>query len=160
MRRRALAAGLAGAVVSAFPSTLWTLIERGDVLEGGRALGLVLLPREQRTVVLLAAGAPVHLALSLGWAGVLAAVLPPRAEPLYGAAGGLAIAALDLAVLGRLFPTDPGTAARPAVGRSRRLRAHGRRCAASHSASGPSACARWSGAMTAPAATSCSATPG
>ena len=102
--RDALAAGLAGAVVSAFPSTTWTLIERGDVLEGGRALGLVLLPNEKRTVVLLAAGAPVHLALSLGWAGVLAAVLPPRAEPLYGLAGGLAIAALDLAVLGRLFP--------------------------------------------------------
>jgi hypothetical protein len=99
-----LAAGLAGAVVSAFPSTTWTLIERGDVLEGARALGLVLLPNERRTLVLLVAGAPVHLALSLGWAGVLAAVLPPRREPLYGAAGGLAIAALDLAVLGRLFP--------------------------------------------------------
>jgi hypothetical protein len=54
--------------------------------------------------VLLAAGAPVHLALSLGWAGVLAAVLPPRAEPALGLAGGLAIAALDLSVLGRLFP--------------------------------------------------------
>jgi hypothetical protein len=99
-----LAAGLAGAVVSAFPSTTWTLIRRGDVLEGGRALGRVLLPREPRTVVLLAAGAPVHLALSLGWAGVLAAVLPPHDEALLGLAGGLAIAGLDLAVLGRLYP--------------------------------------------------------
>ena len=34
--------------------------------------------------MLLAAGAPVHLALSLGWAGVLGAVLPARAEPLHG----------------------------------------------------------------------------
>jgi hypothetical protein len=99
-----LAAGLVGAIVSGFPSTLWTLVERGDPAEGARALGRVLLPREERTVVLLAAGAPVHLALSLGWAGVLAALLPPRAEPLTGALGGLAIAALDLAVLGRLFP--------------------------------------------------------
>ena len=64
----------------------------------------MLLPREQRTLVLLVAGAPVHLALSLGWAGVLGAVLPPRAEPLTGALGGVAIAALDLAVLGRFFP--------------------------------------------------------
>jgi membrane associated rhomboid family serine protease len=93
-----------GAVVSGFPSTLWTLVERGDPAEGARALGRVLLPREDRTVVLLAAGAPVHLALSVGWAGVLGALLPPRAEPLTGALGGLAIAALDLAVLGRLFP--------------------------------------------------------
>jgi hypothetical protein len=95
---------MVGAVVSGLPSTLWTLVERGDPAEGGRALGQVLLPREERTVVLLAAGAPVHLALSLGWAGVLAAVLPPRAEPLAGALGGVAIAALDLALLGRLFP--------------------------------------------------------
>ncbi len=104
MRRRALIAGLAGSVVSAFPSTTWTLIRRGDVLEGGRALGQVLLPHERRTIVLLVAGAPVHLALSVGWAYVLAAVLPPRAEPFYGAVGGVAIAALDLAVLGRFFP--------------------------------------------------------
>jgi hypothetical protein len=102
--RDALVAGLAGAVTSGFPSTTWTLLQRGDVWEGGRALGLVLLPHERRTAVLLAAGAPVHLALSIGWAGVLAAVLPPRAEPLLGTLGGLAIAALDLAVLGRLFP--------------------------------------------------------
>lgn len=107
MRRRpvdVLAAGFAGAVVSGFPSTLWTLVERGDPAEGGRALGRVLLPRENRTLVLLAVGAPVHLALSLGWAGVLGAVLPPRGEALTGALAGVAIAALDLAVLGRLFP--------------------------------------------------------
>jgi hypothetical protein len=99
-----LAAGVVGAVVSGFPSTVWTLVERGDPAEGARALGQVLLPREERTLVLLVAGAPVHLALSLGWAGVLGAVLPGRAEPLTGAVGGVAIAALDLAVLGRLFP--------------------------------------------------------
>jgi len=105
---QALVAGVAGAVVSGFPSTVWTLIERGDPAEGGRALGKVLLPREERTLVLLAAGAPVHLALSLGWAGVLAAVLPERAEPALGLVGGLAIAGLDLAVLGRLFPPIAG----------------------------------------------------
>lgn len=97
------AAGVVGAVVSGVPSTVWTLLEGGDPLEGGRALGRVLLPRERRTLVLLAAGAPVHLALSLGWAGVLGAVLPERNEPLLAAAAALGIAALDLAVLGRFF---------------------------------------------------------
>ena len=91
-------------MLSGVPSTLWTVLEGGDPAEGGRALGQVLLPRERRTLVLLVAGAPVHLALSLGWAGVLAAVLPARGEPLYGMLGGLAIAGLDLAVLGRFFP--------------------------------------------------------
>jgi hypothetical protein len=87
------------------PSTLITLLERGDPLEGARALGQVLLPRTQSTPLLLAAGTPVHLALSLGWAGVFAAVLPERAEPLTGTLAGLAVAGLDLAVLGRFFPT-------------------------------------------------------
>jgi len=105
-RRRVevLAAGLVGSVVSGFPSTVWTLLEGGDPAEGGRALGKVVLPREERTLVLFVAGAPVHLALSLGWAGVLAAVLPDHDELVYGALGGLAIAGLDLAVLGRFFP--------------------------------------------------------
>jgi hypothetical protein len=98
-----LAAGMAGAILSGFPSTLITLLEGGDPLEGGRALGKVLLPREDRTAVLLVAGAPVHLALSLGWAGVLGAVLPERDEPALATLGGLAIAGLDLAVLGRFF---------------------------------------------------------
>jgi hypothetical protein len=101
----ALKAGLVGSVVSGFPSTVWTLLEGGDPAEGARALGKVLLAREDRTLVLLIAGAPVHGALSLGWAYVLATTLPKEREPLWGAAAGLAIAALDLAVLGRLFPT-------------------------------------------------------
>ena len=106
MRRRKdiAAAGLAGAVLSGVPSTAWTLIEGGDPLEGARALGRVLLPRSERTALLLAAGAPVHLALSLGWAGVFAAVLPERAEPVTATLAGLAVAGLDLGVLGRFFP--------------------------------------------------------
>ena len=101
----ALQAGLVAAVVSGAPSTVCTLLEGGDVTEGGRALGKVLLPREERTWVLLAAGAPVHGALSVGWAYVLAAVLPERDEAVAGVIGGLGIAALDLAVLGRCFPS-------------------------------------------------------
>ena len=99
-----LAAGLAGAVVSGIPSTLVTLAEGGDPLEGGRALGKVLLPRSERTALLLAAGAPVHLALSIGWAGVLGAVLPARGEPALATVGALAIAGLDLGLLCRFFP--------------------------------------------------------
>jgi hypothetical protein len=49
--RDALAAGLAGAACSALPSTAWSLLRGDDVLEGGRALGAVLLPHERRTPV-------------------------------------------------------------------------------------------------------------
>jgi hypothetical protein len=97
----ALAAGLTGAACAAIPSTAWSLLRGDDVLEGGRAAGAMVLPRERRTLVLLAAAAPVHLGISLAWAGVMAVALPRRAEPLWGVAGGLAIAALDLGVIGR-----------------------------------------------------------
>ena len=159
-RRRVLAAGLVGAVVSGFPSTLWTLVERGDLLEGGRALGGCCCRASERTLVLLAAGAPVHLALSLGWAGVLAAVLPPRDEPLLGALGGLGDrGARPRACSGGFFPPIAALpqgrqwADHAAFGLSvgvvlRATRRAGRRPAP--------AC---SGSITAPAATSCSATP-
>jgi hypothetical protein len=103
-RTAALRAGLIASVTSGVPSTLWTVLEGGDPAEGARALGKVVLAREERTLVLLAAGAPVHGALSIGWAYVLAAALPEGREVVGGALGGLAIAALDLALLGRFFP--------------------------------------------------------
>jgi hypothetical protein len=100
----AVAAGLAGAVCSAIPSTAWSLARGDDVLDGARAAGAMLLPCERRTAGLLIAAVPVHLALSLGWAGVMAAALPRRGEPAWGVVSGLAIAALDLSVIGRRIP--------------------------------------------------------
>ena len=100
-RRDALVAGLVAAAASGLPSTVWTLARGGDVLAGGRAAGALLLPGEQGTVRLLVAAAPVHLGISLGWAFVLERALPRGREPFYGAAAGLAIAALDLGVVGR-----------------------------------------------------------
>lgn len=109
MNRRAprndtLIAGLVAAAVSGIPSTAWTLARGGDVLEGARAAGSLVLPRERRTGRLLGAAVPVHLALSVGWAFVLDAVLPERRKPLFGALAGLAIAAVDLGVIGRRIP--------------------------------------------------------
>jgi hypothetical protein len=75
-----------------------------DVLDGARAAGAMVLPNERRTPVLLAAAVPVHLALSVGWAGVMAAALPRRAEPAWGVLAGFAIATLDLVVIGRRIP--------------------------------------------------------
>ena len=100
----ALPAGAAGAVLSGLPSTTVTLLRRESLLDGVRAAGAILLPSERRTLPLLAAAVPVHLALSFGWAAVLSAVLPRRATVPAGVAGGLAIAALDLELIGRAFP--------------------------------------------------------
>jgi len=97
-------AGLAAAVLSGGPSTTVALVRGDDLLEGARAAGALLLPRERRTLPLLAAAVPVHLALSLGWALALERVLPRGREPLAGLAGGLAIAALDLGLIGRRLP--------------------------------------------------------
>ena len=75
------------------------------MLEGGRAAGAMLLPHERRTTVLLAAAAPVHLALSIGWAAVMAIALPRGREPAWGVVGGMVIATLDLALIGRRIPS-------------------------------------------------------
>jgi hypothetical protein len=49
------------------------------------------------------AGVAAHGALSLGWGVTLGVVLPRRAAS-WGALAGLAIAAIDLGVLGRRWP--------------------------------------------------------
>jgi hypothetical protein len=99
--RHAALAGLAAAVLSGVPSTVHALVSGADLLDGARAAGALLLPREQRTLPLLLGAVPVHLALSLGWAVVLDRVLPPGREVSGGVVAGLGIAALDLGVIGR-----------------------------------------------------------
>jgi hypothetical protein len=79
------------------------LLDGRDPLEAALAAGSILLPDETRRGRLLAAAVPVHLALSLGWGVVLARALPRGPTAAEGAAAGLAIAILDLGVLGRRF---------------------------------------------------------
>lgn len=102
--RDALLAGAAASVLAGVPSTLHALTTGRSVLEGAAAAGSLLLPHERRTSVLVAAAVPVHLTLSLGWAQVLSAVVPCRWPVAGSIACGLAIAALDLEVIGRRLP--------------------------------------------------------
>jgi hypothetical protein len=102
--RDGLAAGAVAAVVSGAPSTLWALAAGRDPLEATLATGSLLLPEETRRGRLAAAAVPVHLGLSLAWAVVLARALPRRRSAEAGALAGLAIAALDLGLVGRRFP--------------------------------------------------------
>jgi hypothetical protein len=99
---RALRAGAVAAVLSGAPSTVYALATGRDPLEATLAAGTLVLPGETRRLPLLAAAVPVHLGLSLGWAVVLdrAGVRGARS----GALAGLAIAGLDLGVVGRRFP--------------------------------------------------------
>jgi hypothetical protein len=83
------------------PSTLHALATGRDPLEASLAAGTLLLRGERRPSRLLPAAAVAHAALSLGWAAVLAAVLPRRHVTATAVAAGLAIAALDLGVVGR-----------------------------------------------------------
>jgi len=101
--RDAVRAGLIAAIVSGAPSTLHAVATGRDPLEATYAAGSILLPGETRHGRLLAAAVPVHLTISVGWALVLASVLPRRRTTLWGAGAGLAIAALDLGLVGRRF---------------------------------------------------------
>jgi hypothetical protein len=89
--------------VSGVPSTAWEVARNGDPLAATLAAGSLVLPRETRRARLIAAAVPVHLGVSLFWGVVLAHALPRRRTIVSGAAAGLAIAALDIGVVGRLF---------------------------------------------------------
>lgn len=99
-----IVAGAVAALVSGAPSTCWALAVGDDPLEATLAAGSIVLPEETRRCPLLAAAVPVHVGLSLGWAVVLARVLPPRKTTVLGGLAGLGIAALDLGVVGRRLP--------------------------------------------------------
>lgn len=97
IRAAAWAAALSGA-----PSTLHALATGRDPLGATLAAGSIVLPVETRRDRLFAAAVPVHLGLSLAWGIVLdrAGIRGVR----QGALAGLAIAALDLGVVGPRFP--------------------------------------------------------
>jgi hypothetical protein len=91
-------------LVSGLPSTAHALVTGRDPLAATLAAGSILLPRETRSQRLLLAAIPVHLAISLGWGVVLARLLPRRPSLASGAVAGIAIAALDLGLVGARFP--------------------------------------------------------
>jgi len=93
-------AGLVAAAVSGLPSTAYALATGRDPLEATKAAGALLVGERAPTLLQVAAAGPVHLSLSLAWAAVLERALPRHRRVLWGAAGGLAIAALDLGVIG------------------------------------------------------------
>ena len=98
----ALAAAAAG-TISGLPSTVWAAATRRNVLEAARAAGTLIPGRRHRPG--LVAGAVVHAILSVFWtASIAAAMRRRRLRLVEGAAAGLAIAALDLTVVGRRYP--------------------------------------------------------
>lgn len=97
------------------PSTLIALVTRQDPLAATFAAGRILLPDERRALPLVLAALPVHLGISAFWGGMLARVLPARGAPLWGALGGLAIAAIDLRLPGRRVEAVRGLPVFPQV---------------------------------------------
>lgn len=97
-------AGAAAAVLSGAPSTTHALLTGAGPIEASLAAGTLLLPRELRPSRLLPAAIAAHGALSFGWALVLTAALPRRRTVGWSVVAGLAIAALDLGIVGRRFP--------------------------------------------------------
>lgn len=100
----AMVAGAVAAVASGAPSTVHALVTGRSPLEASLAAGTLLLRHEQRPARLLPAALAAHGLLSLGWAWALAVLLPRRRTVEAAALAGIAIAALDLGVVGRRFP--------------------------------------------------------
>lgn len=89
-----LVAGALAGLVSGVPSTVWARQPVEAVRAAGTLLGRPSIPR----------GVLAHVAISAWWGVVLAWLLPRRPSVMAGATAGLAIAALDLGIIGRRFP--------------------------------------------------------
>jgi hypothetical protein len=103
-RSRPARAGAVAAVFSGLPSTIHALATGRSPLESVRAAGTLVARTDAPGAQLVAAGVVAHVAISMWWATVLGLLLPRRAPVAAGAAAGLAIAALDLGVVGRRVP--------------------------------------------------------
>lgn len=104
------------AVVSGAPSTLHAVATGRSPLAAVRAAAaLAPAPLRRSRTGDLGAGLVVHAALSLGWAAVLAAVLPRQHTALWGVAAGATIAALDLGIVAERFPAIADLPAGPQV---------------------------------------------
>jgi hypothetical protein len=102
--RVGLRAGALAGVLSGAPSTVHASATGRSPVAALRAAGTLLVADDAPPSAQAAAGAVAHGAISLGWGVVLAAVLPRRRAIVWGALAGLAIAGLDLGVLGRHWP--------------------------------------------------------
>lgn len=122
MTHPVVVAGLVAGSLSGAPSMMHALVRGGSPVAAARAAGNVVLPARTPTGPLLAAGAVVHGALSVFWAAVIARLLPRRHPIAFGALAGMAIATLDLGVVGRrrplvaALPTGPQVADHIAFG--------------------------------------------
>jgi hypothetical protein len=101
---RVARAALLAATLSGAPSTAYALVTGRDPLEAALAAGAIVVGDDASRRRRLAAAVPVHLGISLAWTVLLDRALPQRHRVLTGAAAGLAIAALDLGVIGRRIP--------------------------------------------------------
>lgn len=109
-------AALAAGVLSGAPSTAWSLATGHDVLAATRAAGTLLPGRRRRGGIL--AGLVAHAALTAFWTAVLSAVVRPGSRwrgAGQGAVAGLAIAAVDLGVVGRWYPAVRALPSAPQV---------------------------------------------
>ncbi|HEY6961993.1 MAG TPA: hypothetical protein VI408_08920 [Gaiellaceae bacterium] len=95
---------LLAAIVSGAPSTAYAVAAGRDPLEATKAAGALVVGERAPGALQVAAAAPVHLALSWLWGTAIERSLPERNRLAWGVAAGLAVAALDLGVVGRRFP--------------------------------------------------------
>jgi hypothetical protein len=102
--RTLLLTSAVAALGSGTPSTVVALARGDDLLASTRAAGTMVLGRDAEPGPLLVAGAVVHACLSFAWTSVLVRTLPRRHSVVCGAVAGLAIAGLDLGLVGRRLP--------------------------------------------------------
>jgi len=101
--RDGVIAALFAGLLSGVPSTIHAVLTHTPILHAILAAGGIVLGSGAPQSQTLFAGALVHWVLSLFWGVMLGIVLPRRATVLWGGVAAVAIAVLDLLLIGRMF---------------------------------------------------------
>ncbi|MEN3354678.1 MAG: hypothetical protein V7640_2836 [Betaproteobacteria bacterium] len=98
-----LFAGSTATVLSAIPSTVYSILTGADVLAPTRAAGRMLVSAGATEVELFIAAALVHTAVSFFWAALLIFVLPRKHVTFWSVIAAALIGVLDLRIIAPLF---------------------------------------------------------
>lgn len=103
--RAILEAFSVASIFSGGPSTLHALVTGGDPMAATKAAGAMFVAADAEPWLLYGSAALVHLSVSALWTIVLARTLPNERTYLAATGAALGIAALDLGIIGRFFPS-------------------------------------------------------
>jgi len=101
--KQIIAAGIIGILLSSIPSTIYYRVTSQNILEPFLSIGLIFIDLSHFYLLILISAA-LHFLISLFWSMVLKFIIPNKKQLLFGMFTGIAIALIDLIIIGSHIP--------------------------------------------------------